>query len=168
MTGKMAESLQTTDGLYVAVHYSDGVEKAMICDASSKQKVIKNILELYEPLSDRTRVFELDIYNVTEHRELYDDITATSVAKHTVDHDGGAERIHRDTYTIHPISKLCTGENKLDHRYKFNEMTRDEKDRCVFKETCMDCDLEKTTVMGLETDYGNAYYSIDYVDGTTE
>ena len=165
MADKMVKNLQSlkTNGIYVAVYYTDCVENAMICDASSKQEVIRNMLELYKPNNHKTYVVELDVYNV-KHRELYDNITDIMVVLHNITHDGGARRIHRKTYAIHPIPTQCTGKNILDHKYKFIEMTRDKKDNRIFREICMDCDQEKTTVTGLETDYGNGYYSIEYMD----
>ena len=148
-------------GLYIAVSYANDTEKALICEASSKQEAIRNTLELYDPPKNTTYAVDLDVYNVTKHRKMYENITDTRVVTYTLEHDG-ATPVHTGIYMIHPVQPQCTGKHKLDHRHAFESMSYNKKDRCVFKEKCLDCCIEKTTTTGLETDYGSAYYSIRY------
>ena len=148
-------------GLYVAVSYVNGAEKALICEASSKQEAIRNMLGLYSPPKAKTYAVELDIYNVTKHRKLYENITDTRVVTYTLEHDG-ATPVHTNMYMIHPVQPQCTGKHKIDHRYAFEGMSFHDTHKYTFKEKCLDCYIEKTTTTGLETDYGSAYYSIRY------
>ena len=72
-------------GLYIAVSYANDTEKALICEASSKQEAIRNTLELYDPPKNTTYAVDLDVYNVTKHRKMYENITDTRVVTYTLE-----------------------------------------------------------------------------------